>query len=286
MVPTCWRMCAPRSPSTAAHTPSKLGNANAMLGIADTGMRFASGEPTVKKSSAPERTWLSMSVEPPSALVGKIWMSTRPLVAARIASQASVARLLIGCVAGRSLPYFRLNSAGLRARADGSQCRHSRARPRQPRTVRLEIFPMTFPPRSVRCFSLGPNVSSPASLRQASRRSSSVGRLVLRAWDGGHDRRIGDARDLQLRARGPSGRRPHRGSSRAPIRHVPLTWNVPATLSRTCSARQLVVGDQLDPAARAPPVSMRKPKSLMAGLRSSSRATTDGFPGIGASFSG
>ena len=82
-----------------------------MLGIADTGIRFASGEPTVKMSSAPERTWLSMSVEPPSWLFGKIWMSTRPLVAARIASQASAARLLIGCVAGRSLPYFRLNSA-------------------------------------------------------------------------------------------------------------------------------------------------------------------------------
>ena len=82
-----------------------------MLGIADTGMRFASGEPTVKMSSAPERTWLSMSVEPPSWLFGKIWMSTRPLVAARIASQASAARLLIGCVAGKSLPYFRLNSA-------------------------------------------------------------------------------------------------------------------------------------------------------------------------------
>ena len=71
ILPTSWRMCAPRSPSTAAQTPSKFGNAKAMLGIAETGIRFASGEPTVKMSSAPERTWLSMSVEPPSCAVRK-----------------------------------------------------------------------------------------------------------------------------------------------------------------------------------------------------------------------
>ena len=62
----------------------------------ETGIRLASGDPTVKMSSAPERTWLSISVLPPSWLFGKIWMSTRPLVAARIASHASEARLLIG----------------------------------------------------------------------------------------------------------------------------------------------------------------------------------------------
>jgi hypothetical protein len=82
-----------------------------MLLMDDTGTTLASGDPTVKMSSAPDRTWLSISVLPPSWLLGKIWMSTRPLVAARIASHASEARLLIGCAAGRSLPYFRLNSA-------------------------------------------------------------------------------------------------------------------------------------------------------------------------------
>ena len=84
-----------------------------MLLIDDTGTTLASGDPTVKMSSAPDRTWLSMSVLPPSWLLGKIWMSTRPLVAARIASHASEARLLIGWAAGRSLPYFKLNSAAL-----------------------------------------------------------------------------------------------------------------------------------------------------------------------------
>jgi hypothetical protein len=96
-------------------------------------------------SSAPERTWLSMSVEPPSWLFGKIWMSTRPLVAARIASQASAARLLMGCVAGKSLPYFRLNSAAsprrLRIEAPATA-------PAPAKTVRLEIkivLPMSRP---------------------------------------------------------------------------------------------------------------------------------------------
>src|SRR5262245_13086311 len=106
----CWRTYAPRSPSTAAQTPSKLANAKAMLLMDETGMRLASGDPTVKMSSAPDRTWLNISVLPPSWLFGKIFMSTRPLVAARMASHASEARLLIGCAAGRSLPYFKLNS--------------------------------------------------------------------------------------------------------------------------------------------------------------------------------
>ena len=87
-----------------------------MLLIDDTGTTLASGDPTVKMSMAPERTWLSMSVLPPSWLFGKIWMSTRPLVAARIASHASEARLLMGWAAGRSLPYLRLNSAAFARR--------------------------------------------------------------------------------------------------------------------------------------------------------------------------
>src|SRR3990170_2426863 len=111
MVPTCWRTWAPRSPPPPAEGEEKRKRAKAMLLMDKTGMRLASGDPTVKMSSAPDRTWLSMSVLPPSWLFGKIWMSTRPLVAARMASHASEARLFIGCAAGRSLPYFKLNSA-------------------------------------------------------------------------------------------------------------------------------------------------------------------------------
>ena len=37
-----------------------------------------SGE-SVKNSTPPERTWLSMSVSEPSWLFGKIWMTTRPV---------------------------------------------------------------------------------------------------------------------------------------------------------------------------------------------------------------
>src|SRR6201986_2318299 len=186
MVAICWRMCAPRSPSTAAHTPSKFGNANARLGIADTGMRFASGEPTVKKSSAPERTWLSISVEPPSWLLGKIWISTRPLVAARIASQASAARLLIGCPAGRSLPYFRLKSA---ACARPTSTAAPATAPAS--IVRLEIVPMTSPPRFL-------VVSWGATLVGQHRGGKFLGdhdrgQVGVAAWDGRHDRCVGDA---------------------------------------------------------------------------------------------
>ena len=41
---------------------------------------------SVKNSTPPERTWLSMSVSEPSWLFGKIWMSNRPLVSALIAA--------------------------------------------------------------------------------------------------------------------------------------------------------------------------------------------------------
>jgi hypothetical protein len=82
-----------------------------MLLIAATGTAFTIGEPMVKMSIAPERTWLNMSVLEPSWLLGKTSISSRPLVCALIAAAASWARVLIGCVAGRSLPYFMLNSA-------------------------------------------------------------------------------------------------------------------------------------------------------------------------------
>src|SRR6185503_10679528 len=98
-----------------------------------------------------------MSVEPPSALFGKIEMSTRPFVAARIASQASAARLLIGCAAGRSLPYFSLNSPAC-ARARRLTMPAPASAPAPARIVRLEIFPMTFLPRFICIFCLPPTL--------------------------------------------------------------------------------------------------------------------------------
>ncbi|MNL60985.1 hypothetical protein D3C87_1848500 [compost metagenome] len=64
-----------------------------------------SGE-SVKNSTPPERTWLSMSVSEPSWLFGKIWMSTRPLVSSLILATASLARTFIGCATGRLLAYL------------------------------------------------------------------------------------------------------------------------------------------------------------------------------------
>src|SRR3954447_3443591 len=65
----------------------------------------------VKNSIAPERSWLSMSVSPPSWLFGKTWMSTLPPLSLRIASMASTVRIVSGCVTGELLAYFRLKSA-------------------------------------------------------------------------------------------------------------------------------------------------------------------------------
>ena len=72
------RTCAP---SVAVHRRPHLvvvGEREGDAGIAATGIRFDEDEPDgMKMSSAPERTWLSMSVSPPSWLFGKIWISTR-----------------------------------------------------------------------------------------------------------------------------------------------------------------------------------------------------------------
>src|SRR5450432_3950812 len=64
-----------------------------------------------KKSIAPERTCDSMSVSPPSWLLGNTWMSTRPLVSALIFSAASLTRIVLGCVTGMLLAHFSWNSA-------------------------------------------------------------------------------------------------------------------------------------------------------------------------------
>ncbi len=61
---------------------------------------------SVKNSMPPERSWLSMSVSEPSWLFGNSWMSTRPLVSARMASAISLARRFIGCVTGRLFAYL------------------------------------------------------------------------------------------------------------------------------------------------------------------------------------
>ena len=61
---------------------------------------------SVKNSTPPDLTWLSMSVSEPSWLLGKIWISTRPFVSCLILSAASFARRFIGCVTGRLLAYL------------------------------------------------------------------------------------------------------------------------------------------------------------------------------------
>ena len=58
---------------------------------------------SVKNSTPPERSWLSMSVSEPSWLFGNIWMSKRPLVSALIAAAISRARATNGCDSGRLL---------------------------------------------------------------------------------------------------------------------------------------------------------------------------------------
>jgi hypothetical protein len=60
----------------------------------------------VKKSTAPERIWPSVSVSEPSWLEGKICSSKRPLVSSLILAAASCARMFIGCVVGRLLAYL------------------------------------------------------------------------------------------------------------------------------------------------------------------------------------
>src|SRR5437660_10195469 len=52
-----------------------------------------------------------MSVSEPSWLLGKIWISTRPLVSCLMRSIASTARTLSGCAVGELLAYFSWNSA-------------------------------------------------------------------------------------------------------------------------------------------------------------------------------
>ncbi len=61
---------------------------------------------SVKNSTPPDRTWLSMSVSAPSWLFGNIWIATRPSVSSRILSMASCARTFIGCEIGRLLAYL------------------------------------------------------------------------------------------------------------------------------------------------------------------------------------
>ena len=56
---------------------------------------------SVKNSTPPERSWLSVSVSEPSWLEGKIWRSRRPLVSFLIASAISRARMFIGMRGGQ-----------------------------------------------------------------------------------------------------------------------------------------------------------------------------------------
>jgi hypothetical protein len=52
-----------------------------------------------------------MSVSPPSWLLGKIWISSRPFDSSLIFAAASVIRMVIGWVSGELLAYLYVNSA-------------------------------------------------------------------------------------------------------------------------------------------------------------------------------
>jgi hypothetical protein len=76
----------------------------ALIAATGTSVARTSAE-GVKKVDAAERTWLSMSVSPPSWLFGKILISTRPLVFLDLLGgflRADVQRML----SGRLLPYL------------------------------------------------------------------------------------------------------------------------------------------------------------------------------------
>src|SRR5690349_11087803 len=80
--------------------------------IEAAGTRVARIRPdSVKNSTPPERTWLSMSVSEPSWLFGDTCRSNRPLVSVLIAAAISRARATNGCDSGRLLANLYENSA-------------------------------------------------------------------------------------------------------------------------------------------------------------------------------
>src|SRR3954464_3736998 len=103
---------------------------------------------TEKNSSAPLRTCDSISVSPPSWLLGNTLRANRPSLSFRILSAASSARAESGCVAGTLVPYLYSN-AGAAALA----CRMlnvgtvaaAAAAPMKPRRVRLVFMGVTPP---------------------------------------------------------------------------------------------------------------------------------------------
>ena len=92
----------------------------------------------VKNSMPPERTCASMSVSPPSWLLGKILISTRPLVSLAMRSAASCARMFSGCVSGRLLPYLYENSAA-RAMRGSAVTMPAAGRAERVRRARLRV---------------------------------------------------------------------------------------------------------------------------------------------------
>src|SRR5215471_2153385 len=67
---------------------------------------------------APEMTCEIIAVSPPSWLLGKMLMSSRPLLACRILSAAIFVRAMAGCSIGDEAPNLYVNSA-----AFAGQCR-------------------------------------------------------------------------------------------------------------------------------------------------------------------
>jgi hypothetical protein len=90
----------------------------------------------VKNSSAPERSWLSMSVSEPSWLFGKTWMSTLPSLSLRMLAAASRMRIDSGCDSGVLFAILNVYSAaparvtrrtaGARTRVAAVPCKRAR----------------------------------------------------------------------------------------------------------------------------------------------------------------
>src|SRR5882672_114034 len=70
----------------------------------------------LKNSTAPERSWDSTSVSPPSWLFANSSISSAPLLSRLMRSEASRRRMFSGCVNGTLVANLYLKSAAARAR--------------------------------------------------------------------------------------------------------------------------------------------------------------------------
>src|SRR6266702_370402 len=96
----------------------------------------------LKNSTAPERSWDSTSVSPPSWLFGNSSISSAPLLSFLMRSNACCRRMFSGWVSGRLVANLYLKSAAARTRPPASTSDAAAA----PETIeRLLILPACFP---------------------------------------------------------------------------------------------------------------------------------------------